>query len=209
MCLVAISPSGVQPLSRPSRGDQALCPLRGLLGSSSAAVNVLADIRDVVELARGILDSIPSLPGGGRRVLVVEERIDVGLERTEGGLHVAALGEPSTDEGGVEGEKNPRPALEDDGSEEKTDPEKDLERRDDRHRSIIVGFDKVPNRLSKRVRWLGTGRATRRGWLSRLDSRDQVRSGIGCHVEDRVDTVGEQGEGELGSEKPNKRHGFE
>lgn len=53
---------------------------------------------------------------------------------------------------------------------------------------------------------VGGGRAGRGDDLGRDDGGDQVRAGIGSHVEDGVDAVGEHGEGVLRHEQPDKCH---
>ncbi len=184
-----------------------LSPLRGLLRYSGAVVHVLADIGSVVELARSVLDTVPDLTGRGGSALGTDKRIDVGLQLTKGILHMGALAKAGTHEGGVEREQNPGSALEEDGSQEQTDPQEDLESGHDGHRHIVVGLDKVSNSLGDGVYLLGTRRAACRDWLGRLNGGDQVGTSVGRDVEDRVNSVREQSKGVLGRQKPNQRHG--
>lgn len=113
-------------------------PLRSLLGRHSSAVNVLVDIRGGVELPGTALDALPDLARSRGRALGSDEVIDAGLDLAERVLDVAALREARTQEGGVDGQQDPRPALEQDGGEQQTDPEEDLEAGDDRHGCIVV-----------------------------------------------------------------------
>lgn len=77
---------------------------------------------------------------------------------------MGALGETSTEEGSVESDKDPGAALEEDGAQEQTDPEENLEPRDNRHGCIIVLLDEGSDRLRKRmlgVLGFGIGRGSR------------------------------------------------
>lgn len=89
--------------------------LRGLLGHRRTVVNVLADIRNTVELACTVLDPVPNLTSRRRSTLGADVRIDVGFKLAERVLHVAALGKTSTEESGVDAEQDPRSTLEEDG----------------------------------------------------------------------------------------------
>ena len=132
---------------RSSRGGS----LRGLLRDSSA-VQMLVNIRSRVELSGTTLDTLPDLTGDRRGALRTDQIVDLGLEQAEALLDVAALGETSADEGGVDGEQDPAAALEEDGGQEQADPEQDLETRDNQHGCIVVLLDEAANGIRNGVR---------------------------------------------------------
>lgn len=185
-----------------------LSPLLGLLGHGSA-VDVLVDIGSGVELPSTALDTVPDLSCGRRSTLGTDEVIDTGLEHGEGVLNVAALRKSGAQEGGVDGNQDPRPALEQDSREQQADPKKDLEAGHDRHGHVIVLLNEGANSVRKRVSTVLRLRVRRaRGGddLGRDDGGDQVGAGVGRNVEDRVDAVGQHSERILGHEEPDQSH---
>lgn len=178
--------------------------LGGLVGllRRSSTVDILIDISGRVELPGAALDPIPDLASDWGCALGANEVVDAGLELAERVLHVCALGETGPEEGGIEGDKDPRAAREENGAEEQADPEENLEPRDDRHRSIIVLLDKSPNCLGERVLCVlglrARGSSCGRGdLLGRDEGRDNVGARVSRDVKDGVDSVWEEGEGVL------------
>jgi len=138
--------------------------------------------------------------------------IDSRLQLTERALNEARLSESCAEEGGVDGDQDPRTLLEGDGGEEDTAPEKDLEDSNKTHGGVIVFLDELANHVSVWAGlggWLGGWAGTWGGsnWLAGLDGWNEVCAGVGCDVEDGVDTEGEHGEGVLRSEEPDEGHG--
>lgn len=159
-----------------------------------------------MELLSTALDAVPDLPGNGGSALGADEGVDAGAELGEGVLHVGALGEAGAQEGSVEGDEDPRAALEQNGGEQQADPEEQLEARHDGHGRIIVLLDEDANLVGEGVSRLGLGRGAldgRRG-LGGHEGRNDIGARVGGDVEDGVDAVGEQGEGELGREEPDE-----
>lgn len=166
-----------------------------------------------MELPGSLLGRLPSLARGGGSSLGSDQRVDASGELSERVLHVAALSVASTQEGSVEDNEDPRSALEEDGRQENAEPEKDLERRDNRHGSIVVLLDESTNLVSEWAvnhrsaagrRTLGLGLS-----LGRKEGGNQVGAGVGSNVEHRVDRVGKQSEGVLGGKEPHKGHDWE
>ncbi len=184
--------------------------LRRLLGSGSTA-GVLVEVGGGMELPRAALDAVPNLASHGRGALGADQVVDAGLELGERALHVAALGKARAQEGGVDGDQDPRAALEENGGQQEADPEEDLEARDHRHGRIVVLLDERANGIRGRVlgvHRLGSGRGPSGGinLLGRDDSRNQGRADICGDVEDRVNAVGEEGQHVLGHEEPDQGH---
>ena len=185
--------------------------LRRLLGSSSAA-DVLVDVSRGMELPRGALHAVPDLASDGRGALGADEVVDAGLELGKRTLHVAALGKARAQEGSVEGNQDPRAALEEQGRQKEADPKQDLEARDHRHGRVVVLLDEGSDRIRSRVlRVLDLtsglrGVAGRGDLLGRHESRDQGRANICGDMEDRVDAVREESKQVLGHEEPNQSH---
>lgn len=160
-----------------------------------------------MELPGTTLDAIPNLPERGRDSLSAKLAVDSGLEDREGVLHVRALGETSAEEGGVESQQDPAAALENNGPDEKTNPEGDLESGHNGHGRVIVLLDKCanvvgsPEVLDGRLRAVGGGSSG-----GRDDGGDDGGAGVGREVEDGVDGVGEESQEERGGEEPYKGH---
>lgn len=162
-----------------------------------------------MELTGKALDGLPSLTSSRRGALSANEVVDAGLEGAERVLNVAALSKAGAKEDGVDDEQDPGAALEDNGREEDTDPEEELNVGNDRHGRIVVLLNETANRVGHRVLsvlGLGAGRSSgSRGHLGRgHDSRDQVRTSVGSDMEDRVDGEGKHGDGVLGHDEPDK-----
>lgn len=192
----------------PRRAYRLLCHhprnLRSLLWYRGT-VGVLAKIRGIVELAGSSLDTVPDLSGRRRGVLLSNSRVNSGTELADSVLHVSALRKTSTEEGSVKGQQDPRSALEQDGGQEKTGPEKDLQTRHDSHGGVVIGLHEVTNGICDRAAGLGARSST----LDRRDSGDNVGASVSCDVENGVDSVWQKGKGVLGSDKPDKGHGCE
>lgn len=180
-----------------------------LLGDSST-VDVPVGIGNGVELTSTVLDTVPNLACNWGGSLGTNEIIDARLKHGKGVLDMAALRESSAQECGVDGNQDPRPALEENGRQEKTNPEKDLEARDNGHGHVVVLLDKAANSIRQGVRSV-LGLSVRRSAgardsLGRDDGGDQVRASVGCNVEDGVDAVGQHSKRVLGHEEPDKGH---
>ncbi len=102
------------------------------------AVDVLVDIGRGMELSRGRLDGLPYLTGPGRGALGTDKVVEAGLELGERVLDVAALSIAGAEESGVDSEQDPRAALEENGPQNKANPQQNLEPRNDRHGAVIV-----------------------------------------------------------------------
>ena len=151
-----------------------------------------------MELPDTVLESLPHLAGSGGSALGANERVHTGTEQGERLAEVRALGVAGAEEDGVQGDEDPRPALEEDGGQEHAEPEEDLESRDDRHARGVVLLAEVANLLGKRAILLGVvgGRGS--------DGRDQGVACVGGNVEDGVDAVGEEGQRVLGRDEPDE-----
>jgi hypothetical protein len=185
-----------------------LSPLLGLLGHGSA-VDVLVDIGSGVELTSTTLDTVPDLSCGRRSALGTDEVIDTGLEHGERVLDVAALRESGAQECSVDGNQDPRAALEENSREQQADPKEDLEAGHDRHGHVVVLLNEGANSVRKRVSTVRRLRVRRAGGGDDLggdDGGDQVGASVGRDVEDRVDAVGQQSERVLGHEEPDQSH---
>lgn len=186
------------------------CLLR-LLGRRGA-VDVLANICGGVELPGPDLDAIVDLADSGRGTLSTHQVVTPRLQQRKRVLDVAALGETSPEEGRVDGEQDPRAALEDDGAQEDADPEEDFEAGDNRHGSIVVLLDKSSDRVRHgvlRVHGLAGGRGATRGGFNLgwgNNGRNHIGSRVCRDVEDRVDAIGKHREGILGQDEPNNGH---
>lgn len=176
--------------------------LRSLLGGTAG---VAADLGGIAELAGVVLGVLPDLAGNGRGALGGDERVDADGELAEGGLDVAALGVASAEKGGVETEKDPGAALEEDGGEHNAEPEEDLEASDDGHGRVVVLLDKGADAVGERAGRLAGG-GTVDGGRRRAENGQQAGADVGGSVEDGVDAVGDEGEGVLGSEEPDDGH---
>lgn len=165
--------------------------LRGLLGHRST-INVFADISDAMELAKTTLEATPDLSCHRRCVLLADQRVATSLKHAERVLHVGALGESSSEEGGVKSNQDPRSALEEDSSQKESDPQEDLEARDNRHGHVVVGLNELSNGIGDRVvsglgaTWRSTSSGRSLDWRN---SRDDVGTGVGRDVEDGVDAI--------------------
>jgi hypothetical protein len=167
-----------------------------------------------MELSDAVLHSFPHLANSRWHALRADEVVKAGLEDLDLSLDVDALGEAGAHESGVDDEKNPAAALEENSSTEHTEPQYQLEEGDHRHGLVVVLRNKVSDRLGKRVLsvlrlgggscWGSTrGRAD---FLRNDDGRDQVRTRVCGHVEDRVNSVREQCDRVLRHEEPDKGH---
>lgn len=163
-----------------------------------------------MELLGATLDTVPDLSGDGGSTLSTDKGVDAGVELSEGVLDVSALREAGAEESSVDGQEDPRSALEDDGGEEDADPEEDLETGNNRHGRVIVLLHESTNLIGPRVvDGLGLGR-TSGGLDSGLGSNDngnEIGASVGSDVEDGVDGVGKESKRVLGGEEPNKGHG--
>ena len=166
-----------------------------------------------MELPGSLLGRLPSLARSRGSSLGSDQRVDTGAELGERVLDVAALGVASTEEGSVEDNQDPRSALEEDGRQQNAEPEKNLERRNNGHGSIVVLLDESTNLVSKWAVDHGSAAGRRalglRLSLGRKEGGNQVGAGVGSNVEHRVDRVGKQSEGVLGSKEPHEGHDWE
>lgn len=163
-----------------------------------------------MELPGASLDTIPNLSGSRWRALSSNKVINPRLELCERALDVSALAEASAEERGVDDQQDPAPTLEEDGREEETRPQRNLEAGDDGHGGIIVLLDKGANGIGERVRVglrLRTGSSSG-GGSGGGDGRDDGGAGVGRKVEDGVDAVRQQCDGVLGREEPDKGHDY-
>lgn len=117
---------------------------------------------------------------------------------------MSALREPRAEESSVQSNQDPRAALEEDSSEQQADPEEDLEGGNDGHAGVVVLLDEDADLLSQSTVSLGLASGTIGGRGRGADGGQKVGAGVGGDVEDGVDAVGEQGEGVLGREQPDK-----
>lgn len=142
-----------------------------------------------MELAGTVLNKLPSRSRSRRSTLSTSQVVKTRLQQSERVLHVRALGESSSEEDGVDSEDSPRPTLEEDGGQEQSAPEGNLQDRHDRHGKVVIFLDEVSNSLGNGVgRRLGTGRSASRN-LTGLDSGNHVVSRVGGDMEDRVNAV--------------------
>lgn len=165
-----------------------------------------------MELPGTDLDTVVDLADGRRGALSAHQVVAPGLEHRKRVLHVAALGETGAEEGRVDGEQDPRAALEDDGAQQDADPEEDFEASDNRHGSIVVLLDKGSDGIRHGVLGvygLAGGRGAARGGFG-LGGNDKGRNDVGAgvrrNVEDRVDAIGKHRKGILGEDEPNNGH---
>lgn len=161
-----------------------------------------------MELLGTTLDTVPDLSGDRGSALGTDKRLDAGVELSERVLDVGALGEASSEEGSVDGQEDPRSALEDDGREENADPEEDLEGGNNRHGRVIVLLNKSTDLIRDRVVDGGLGLGRSRGGLSSglgsNENGNEVGASVGSDVEDGVDSVGEESKRVLRGEEPDK-----
>lgn len=170
----------------------------GALLGPGGTLSVLLDIRGIVELLDTVLDALPHLAGCRWSTLGTDQRVHPGAQQGERVAEVWALREAGADEDGVQGDQDPRPALEEDGGQQQAEPEEDLESRHYRHARGVVLLAKVANLLSQSAFLL---RAVGR---RRRDGRDQGIAGVGGDVEDRVDAVGQESQRVLRRDEPDK-----
>lgn len=182
--------------------------LRRLLGRAGTT-HVAVDVGGIAELASVVLDVVPDAAGGGGSALGTDKRVDASRELAERGLDVAALGVAGADKGRVDGEQDPRAALEQEGGEDDAEPEEDLEARHNRHGRVVVLLDKGANAVSQGAGRLGAGRRAVGGTgRRRADGGQQVGAGVRGDVEDGVDAVREEGERVLGGKEPDQGHHY-
>lgn len=118
-----------------------------------------------------------------------------------GALRVACAEESS-----VDGEDEPRPALEKERRQQDAEPQQDLEASDDGHRRVVVFLNECTNSVGQGAVDLGAGRVCVGSRRRRRDDGDQVGASVRGDVEDGVDSVGEQGQRVLRSQKPDESH---
>ena len=124
----------------------------------SSAVNVLANIGNIMELSRSALNTVPNLSGRRRSRLSTNKAVDSCLQSSELILYKGALSESCTEEGSVDGHQDPGTPAECNGGQQEAGPEEDLEICDKPHRCIIVFLDELANSVCHRVGfhgWLG------------------------------------------------------
>jgi hypothetical protein len=124
---------------------------------------------------------------------------------------MGALSIPCSKKSSVYSEEDPGATSEKKGGQENATPETHLEHRNNRHRRVVVLFDKGANRIGNGVcGGLGTGTGTGTGTGSRalggLNGRDHIAASVGCHVEDGVYAVWEQRKRVLRREEPDEGH---
>ena len=177
------------------------------------SVHILSNIGSIVECSRTALNTFPNLPGRRGSGLRTDEGVDSCLQLSELAFDEGALSESGSEEGGVDGDQNPRTLAECDGGEEESAPEKDFEDGDESHGRIIVLLNELPNGVGC---WVGLVCGLR-SWgcagygshlLGWLQSWYQVCASVGCDVEDRVDAEGEHCKGVLRGEEPDKCHSY-
>lgn len=199
----------VSRLTAPIRGVHVDCRasrLRGLLlDRGLAASHVAGDVSGIVSLLGDAFELVPGLAGSGGSVLAVGKAVTAGTGLAQHTLDESALGDAGAEEDSVDDEEDPRATLEDDGRSEDAEPQSQLESRDKRHAGIIVVLDEAAN---------GLGNAGRGGLLAgghdgrRLDGREENAAGVGGDVEDAVDGEGQESQGHLAGEEPDKSHGW-
>ena len=172
--------------------------LRSLL-LSWRTTDVSPNISRIMELPRAGFDTLPNTSSSWRRRLSTNKAVDSCLKLSELSLHESRLSEAGAQEGSVDCDQDPGALGEGDCRQEETAPEENLEDSNETHGRVIVFLDELPDCLSERVglkirlgRW-GCARywCLGYGWLN---GGNEVCTGIGCNVEDRVDAKGKHGE---------------
>lgn len=176
-----------------------------LLGSSLLGAGVAVDVSQVSSLLDATLDCVPTLSDSRGHVLAVGNGITTGGELVDSLLDECALVEASSEEDGVDDDEDPRTLLEEESGTEQTEPESDLKDGYEGHRRVVVILDEVANRVSK-ARSLGL--LSSRSSRLRLDGGQEVGSGVGCNVENRVDGKGQNGQRNVTREEPDQGHGY-
>lgn len=165
-----------------------------------------------MELLSSVLDNAPDLSSNRRGALGTNERVDTGRKAGEGILYVGALCVAGTQESSIQGDEDPRSALEENSGQEDAEPEEGLKGGDDGHGSVIVLLDKGANLISERavdsrLAIRGGGTVGLGGRLGSHDCRNQVGAGVGSDVKDGVDRVRQESERILRRKEPDQGHG--
>lgn len=137
--------------------------------------------------------------------------VDAGSSLSKGALHELTLGEPGSQEDGIDSQEDPGTLAECKSREKEAEPKENLERSDQHHGGVIVLLDKLADGIGKRR--LGLGSARRRwsaAWcdLGRLNRGNEIGTSVGRNVEDRVDGEREQSERDLSGEQPDQAYYF-
>jgi hypothetical protein len=197
-------------LSAPKRGVHVgfwASRLRGLLldGSLLGASQVAGDVSGIVGLLGDTLELVPSLAGSGGSVLAVGKAVAASTGLAEHALDESALGNAGAEEDSVDNEEDPRALLEDDSRSKDAEPKGQLESCNERHAGIIVVLDEAANGLGDAG---GGGLLAGRHDRRRLESGEEDAAGVGGNVEDAVDGEGQESQGHLAGEEPDKGHGW-
>lgn len=126
-----------------------LKPLMSLLGPILLWSEVSGNIRSISGLAHQPLDGLPGLPCCRWCSLSGCQGIYSSPALRYRGLYEIALAVSSPQERSVDGQEDPAALGEQNGRKEHTEPEEDFQTGDQHHRSVVVAFDKVPDRVGK------------------------------------------------------------
>lgn len=139
--------------------------------------------------------------------------IGTGGELADSLLDEGALGVASAEERQVDNQEDPATLGKGNSRQDKSEQQGDLEGSNNTHASIVILLDEPTNCLGKgrllnsRLGAGRSGRSRARGGRSRgLQGGDQVRAGIGCDVEDRVDAERQKSQDELARVQPDQSH---
>lgn len=164
--------------------------------------SVTADIGHVSGLLDSALDSSPSLANSWGQVLTVGNGITTSSQVVDGLLNKGALVETSSQEDSVNDNEDPRALLEENGRAEQAEPKGNLKNGNQGHGAVIVVLYKVADSVGQGGGLLLAGS----GCGLWLDGWQNVGAGVGCYVEDRVDSERQNGKGDLAGEEPDKSH---
>lgn len=159
-----------------------------------------------MSLLGNALELVPGLAGSGGSILAVGKAVTASTCLAEHALDKGALGNASAEEDSVDDKEDPGALLEDDGRSKNAEPQGQLKSSDQRHAGIVVLLDEAADSVGKTggSRLLSGG-----GDRRRLESGKQDAASVGCNVEDAVDSEGEESQGHLAGEEPDKGHGWE
>jgi hypothetical protein len=160
-----------------------------LLGTSSLlTTNVLVQVGGIVCLTNKALYRLPYLPDSWWSRLVGQRRVNFGGQIVYTLLHKSALGVAGTEEGRVQNNEDPSALLQQEGGAEDAEPKGDFKQGDKSHRRIIVVLDELANGVAETGGfWFGAGGGRSCWWLN---CGEQVCTGVGQDVEDRIDGEG-------------------
>ena len=152
-----------------------------------------------MSLLDNALDGLPAIAHSRVGGLVREACIKTSSAVRDSALDEAALGISCTEEGGVNGNQDPRALLEHDCRQEEAEPQEDLKNGHDGHGLVIVVLDELANCVAQtRGLWLAIC-----GWA---DCWQEVGTRVGEDVEERVDAEWKDRKWHLAGEEPDECH---